>query len=83
MFKQIHDRARAFNRRAGKAIVALPLALLMMLLAMPMTASCQRGHTDSERGISELRSLVASASGKPSASDLAAIESKHAGTRAS
>ncbi len=82
MFKRIYDRARSLNGRAGKAVVALPLALLMLMLTMPMTASCQRGHTDSERGISELRSLVASASGKPAANDLAALESKHAGTRA-
>ncbi|HEY7544444.1 MAG TPA: transglycosylase SLT domain-containing protein [Blastocatellia bacterium] len=69
---------RIFRRRA----MALPLMLALFSLMVPLTASCQRAQGGNERGIEELRALVANSAGRPSVEALSQIESKHSGTRA-
>lgn len=68
-------------RRRRAVSMALPLMLLFSLM-VPLTASCQRAQGGNERGIEELRALVANSAGRPSAESLSQIESRHAGTRA-
>jgi soluble lytic murein transglycosylase len=62
--------------------IMLAGVLAVFSLAIPMTVSCQRSHSDTERGIGELRSLLRSASARPSAADLSRVESKYPNTRA-
>ncbi|MEW6212633.1 MAG: tetratricopeptide repeat protein, partial [Acidobacteriota bacterium] len=68
------------HRRAVS--MALPLVLALSSMLLPLTVSCQRAQGGSERGIEELRALVANSSGRPSAESLSQIESKYARTRA-
>jgi soluble lytic murein transglycosylase len=58
------------------------MTFLLVSLMTPLTASCQRSQGDSERGIHELRSLVAASSGKPAAADLLRIEARYRQSRA-
>lgn len=82
MLKIIRNRTRLMNRHKLAVAVAIPVTLALITLIAPMTVSCQRTHTDSERGIGELRALVASSAGKPASSELARIESSFPRTRA-
>jgi peptidoglycan lytic transglycosylase len=68
------------QRRVLSAL--LSVVLITFGLVVPATVSCQRSHSDQERGVAELRALVESSSGKPQAAELARIESKHQRTRA-
>ena len=77
------------NRRRHKPkshtqrnLALLPLALMLVTLVTPLTASCQRARGDADRGVSELRALVAASGGKPAAADLTRIENKYDKTRA-
>jgi soluble lytic murein transglycosylase len=56
--------------------------MLVLSLIMPLTVSCQRRSSDPDRGISELRSLVESAQGRPAPADLQRIESAYTRSRA-
>ncbi|HSE98444.1 MAG TPA: transglycosylase SLT domain-containing protein [Blastocatellia bacterium] len=60
----------------------LPCVLGVFALVMPMTVSWQRSHSDTERGMAELRSLIRSAAPRPAASDLLKFESKYPNTQA-
>ncbi len=62
-------------------IATFQIALLFVTLTCPLRLRVSAG-TPSENGIGELQSLVARSSGKPSASDLTAIESRYPNTRA-
>lgn len=57
------------------------VVLLLLTLITPMTVSCQRGLSDPDTGIEELRELVRSASGRPAVSDLTRIETRYPRTR--
>lgn len=70
------------NSQRRALMATLPAMLLIVSLITPLTASCQRRQVDSERGISELRSLVEGAQGRPAASELSRIESAYSHTRA-
>lgn len=67
---------------ASKRSAILILPLLTFGLISPMTVSCQRTGADPDSGIEELRGLVRGAGGRPIASDLTRIESRHPRTRA-
>lgn len=82
MLKYIRNHTRRMKRTLRARVATFQIALLFVTLSMPATASCQRRHAGSESGIGELQSLVARSSGKPSASELAAIESRYPNTRA-
>ena len=56
--------------------------IVLLTLITPLTCSCQRGSSDPNRGVEELRSIVQTAGGKPQVSDLSRFESRHTGTRA-
>lgn len=68
---------------ASKRSAILILPLLTFGLISPITVSCQRTAADPDTGIEELRGLVRAAGGRPAASDLTRIESRHPRTRAS
>jgi soluble lytic murein transglycosylase len=70
------------NRKPHAISVMLAGVVALFSLVIPMTVSCQRSHSDTERGIGELRSLLQSASARPQAADLSRIESKYPSTRA-
>src|SRR5262245_54848858 len=72
------NRALVFR---GKLSSLLVLPLLVLALTTPATVSCQRGGSDPDAGIEELRALVRTASGKPAAADLSRIESRFPRTR--
>ncbi|HSB09005.1 MAG TPA: transglycosylase SLT domain-containing protein [Blastocatellia bacterium] len=72
-------RGRLNNVRRRVTITLFPL--LVFTLITPMTVSCQRGASDPDRGLEELRGLVRGASGRPSANDLTRIESRYPRTR--
>ena len=81
MLKPIR-RSVLLPRTPYSAIAALPIAIILVSLFLPVTVSCQRKRVESERGLSELRALVASADGRPAPGDLLRIESEHSDTRA-
>jgi len=70
------------RRRLQAFAATIPIALLIVSLIAPMTASCQRKGGEAERSITELRMLVESAQGRPAPSDLSRIESAYPRTRA-
>ncbi|HWP42742.1 MAG TPA: tetratricopeptide repeat protein, partial [Blastocatellia bacterium] len=82
MLKFVIDHFLAMNRKRRAMTIALPGALAVFTLIVPMTISWQRGQSDGERGLNELRSLVRSSAGRPSASDLSRLEAKYPDTRA-
>ena len=77
MLKAIRRLLMNLQRRS--AIIVLPL--LTFALITPLTASCQRSAADPDNGIEELRGLVRGASGRPTANELARIESRYSRTR--
>lgn len=82
MMRFFRNHSRSINNRMRARVATFQIALLFITLSMPMTASCQRRQQDSENGTAELRALVVRSSGKPSASDLTAIEARYPNTRA-
>ncbi|HEV8487211.1 MAG TPA: transglycosylase SLT domain-containing protein [Blastocatellia bacterium] len=82
MFRSSFTRRHAKKSLTQKNLALLPIALMLVTLVTPLTASCQRNRGDAERSVSELRSLVAGSGGKPTAADLVRIENKHDKTRA-
>ena len=78
--KLVRDGARSLKKRTDLAIISMTVAIIA--LVMPVTVSCQRAHTDSDRALRELRALVASSAGKPAAADLVKIEDKYEKSRA-
>lgn len=60
----------------------LPFALVLVSAVVPMTASCQRSQMEADRGLADLRAIVANSQGKPAASELSRIESKYSNTKA-
>ncbi len=80
MLQAIRNLAQAFTsgRRTFSSVLVV---LLATSLIVPLTASCQRTSSDHERGIGELRALLASTSGKPSAAELLRLEQHYAQTR--
>jgi hypothetical protein len=82
MFRSSCTRRHAKKSHWKKNLALLPIALMLVTLVTPLTASCQRTRGDAERSISELRALVAASGGKPTAADLARLENKHDKTRA-
>jgi soluble lytic murein transglycosylase len=83
MFYRISGLSRSTSRLMNlRAVCAtLPVMLALILAITPLTVSCQR-TSDNQRGLQELRALVESAAGKPSAGELAKIESRYGKTRA-
>ncbi len=82
MFRSSCSRRHAKKSLRQKNLALLPIALMLVTLVTPLTASCQRTRGDTERGVSELRALVTASGGKPASADLARIENKHDRTRA-
>ena len=82
MLKSLRNHIRPMSRTIRARVATFQIALLFVTLGMPATVSCQRRHASAENGIGELQSLVARSSGKPSASELAAIEARYPNTRA-
>jgi soluble lytic murein transglycosylase len=68
------------HRRAVSML--LPIILVSLSALVPLTASCQRAQGGDERGLDELRMLVANSGGKPATEDLTRVESKYSRTRA-
>jgi soluble lytic murein transglycosylase len=67
---------------AGRGISVTLFPLLLFMPVAPLTVSCQRGAAEQNRGIEELRRVVAEASGRPASSELVRIESRFPRTRA-
>ncbi|HXG91152.1 MAG TPA: transglycosylase SLT domain-containing protein [Blastocatellia bacterium] len=80
MPKPISYERRSVNHKKH-AFTMMPTIVLLLILIMPATVSCQRAQTDPVRGIAELRALITSSDGRPAATDLQRIESKYPQTR--
>jgi peptidoglycan lytic transglycosylase len=81
MFRPVRFVAPAGGSNLRKLLTTVPAVLLIALSTTPVEVSCQRGPVDANRGIPELRSLVESQQGKPSADELTKFESKFPRTR--
>jgi soluble lytic murein transglycosylase len=75
-------RSVLFLRTPAGVVAALPLAVLLVSLFLPVTVCCQRKKSEPDRGLAPLRALVASSEGRPAPADLLKIESEYAETRA-
>jgi soluble lytic murein transglycosylase len=73
-----HSSSRLMNIRA--LFTTLPVMLAMILALTPLTVSCQRTGVN-EAGLQELRALVESTAGKPSATELSKIEARYGKNR--
>ena len=73
-------RNRINGPRRSVTLTLFPL--LVFTLVTPMTVSCQRGTSDPDRGIAELREMVRNASGRPAAAELLRIQSRYPRSRA-
>ncbi len=81
MFNYLRNLINSMSLARRSVFMALPLLILLVYMIMPGTGSCQRNPGDPERGLAELRMLVANSSGKPSAEELGRIEAKYPRTR--
>jgi len=82
MLNDFVSLSESIIRRRKSLRLWLPLALVLVSAVVPMTASCQRTQMEADRGLADLRDLVATSQGKPAASDLSRIESKYSNTKA-
>src|SRR5262245_1877021 len=82
MFRPIGFVVPVGGSNLRKLLTTIPVVLLIVLSTTPVEVSCQRGPVDPNRGIPELRSLIESQQGKPSADELSKFESRFPRTRA-
>jgi peptidoglycan lytic transglycosylase len=82
MLEHVQGRTRRITRRNRAVAALLQAALLIVSLTAPMTVACQRAPSDPNRGIDELRTVVESASGRPTAAELTRVEARYPKTRA-
>src|SRR5262252_676881 len=82
MFRPISPLSPITRSTLRNALTTVPAVLLILLSTTPVEVSCQKGPADANRGIPELRSLVESQQGKPTADELTKFESKFPRTRA-
>lgn len=86
MLEPVRNRRKASRQPAPHSrralLASLPAMLLIFTMITPLTVSCQRRQTEPDRGAAELRALVESSQGRPTAADLSRIESAYPRTRA-
>jgi soluble lytic murein transglycosylase len=83
MLKSFMNGSQSMLNRRDALRLWLPFVFIFVCAVVPMAASCQRSQGETDRGISDLRTLVEASSGKPAATELSRIESKYSNTKAS
>lgn len=82
MLKGFMNMSQLILNRKKVLRLWLPFAFVFISAVVPMTASCQRSQVETDRGLSDLRAIVETSSGKPAATELSRIESKYSNTKA-